>query len=493
MNDIQLVFFYLQRLEAAGGNPKPALLAKVSTPSITVRCIGAKGARIYETAVANIFFQSNNGEAPTIFMIGEPTDWELGLMIANRIQEVYYLDVGGTIQWIDLSDTLKSGIFPPPVSAGLLGAAPADAGNDALDGWKASFVGARPATQLQAAATKKFEDFAKSVKGHGPKIRRADPLDTSALPFYEGVPIVAGNRNSVTHRDAILMKLAFALVGETWSSATAPRMRGDRLPTGNNIGAILTDASSNIIAWSVNVAGGDNGPTCHAECALVRAVIQKGGTVPKDYRLYTTLEPCYMCGGILSTFCSTWSIFYGQSDTTIKSNALKRRGLQTQVKATSAMAIEALYTTGKDGGPWGAGETLKFLRDEDSRKAFKQLALVPDRLLQGFTDLTIRTNVPVHAASNNRMGQLMAHVDLSQAQLSTIARPVQSRSRVAALDLAVPRVAPPGALPWQVAPPARRTYVTTGAGVSEELALVDSCVTLLKNLTARSLIALPPS
>ncbi|MGN6648720.1 hypothetical protein [Trinickia sp.] len=491
MNDNQLVFFYLQRLEAAGGNPKPALLAKVSEPSITVRCIGAKGARIYETAVANIFFQSN-GEAATIFMIGVPTEWELGLMIANKIQEVYYLDDGGAIQRIDLSDTLKSGIFPPPVSAGPLGAVPADARNDALDGWKAAFVAARPVKQLHDAATKKFENFAKSVKEYGPKIRRADPLDTSALPFYEGVPTVAGNRNSVTHRDAILMKLAFALVGETWSSTTAPRMRGDRLPIGNNIGAILTDASSNIIAWSVNVAGGDNGPTCHAECALVRAVIQKEGAVPSGYRLYTSLEPCYMCGGILSTFCSKWSIFYGQSDATIKNNALRRSGRQTQVRATSAMAIEALYTTGKSGGPWGAGETLKFLRDEDSRKAFKKLALVPDRLLQGFTDLTIRTNVPVHAASNNRMGQLMAHVDLSQAQLSTIATPVQSRSRVAALDLAVPRVAPPGTLPWQVAPPARRTYVTTGAGVSEELALVDSCVTLLKNLTARSLIALPP-
>ena len=66
------------------------------------------------------------------------------------------------------------------------------------------------------------------------------------------------------------------------------------------VGAVITDASGEVIARGHNVreTGGD--PTGHAEIEAIRAAAEKLGTRRlTDCTIYVTLEPCPMCAGAI--------------------------------------------------------------------------------------------------------------------------------------------------------------------------------------------------
>ena len=66
------------------------------------------------------------------------------------------------------------------------------------------------------------------------------------------------------------------------------------------IGAVLVDASGQVLAVGRNRTIGDSDPTAHAEIVALRL----GAIAVNNYRLpgctmYTTIEPCAMCAGAL--------------------------------------------------------------------------------------------------------------------------------------------------------------------------------------------------
>lgn len=66
------------------------------------------------------------------------------------------------------------------------------------------------------------------------------------------------------------------------------------------IGAVIVDASGNVIAAASNRTIADSDPTAHAEIRALRAAARHIG----NYRLngctmYSTVEPCVMCAGAL--------------------------------------------------------------------------------------------------------------------------------------------------------------------------------------------------
>lgn len=66
------------------------------------------------------------------------------------------------------------------------------------------------------------------------------------------------------------------------------------------VGAVLTDASGNILARAHNKPVSQHDPTAHAEILAIRAAAALAG----NYRLpetsiYVTLEPCAMCVGAM--------------------------------------------------------------------------------------------------------------------------------------------------------------------------------------------------
>ena len=66
------------------------------------------------------------------------------------------------------------------------------------------------------------------------------------------------------------------------------------------IGAVIVDASGDVLAVASNRTITDNDPTAHAEILALRIAAKRIG----NYRLtgctlYTTIEPCVMCAGAL--------------------------------------------------------------------------------------------------------------------------------------------------------------------------------------------------
>ncbi len=90
-------------------------------------------------------------------------------------------------------------------------------------------------------------------------------------------------------RDEFLMQRALDAAREAAAQGEAP------------VGAVLIDASGDILAAAGNAPIGESDPTAHAEIRALRSAARDLG----NYRLpgttlYVTLEPCVMCAGAIS-------------------------------------------------------------------------------------------------------------------------------------------------------------------------------------------------
>jgi tRNA(Arg) A34 adenosine deaminase TadA len=111
-----------------------------------------------------------------------------------------------------------------------------------------------------------------------------------------------------SERDAVFSLAAYVVVYKNWQSA-------DKLkPRGHNIGCILVDKDNKPVAWNINSNGITNDSTQHGEVRLMQDYIKKSGNKYLDgYTIYTTLEPCVMCSGMMSLTKITRTV-YGQTD-----------------------------------------------------------------------------------------------------------------------------------------------------------------------------------
>jgi len=123
----------------------------------------------------------------------------------------------------------------------------------------------------------------------------------SAMPAYDPTP-------AQIERDEIFTLLAYAVVRKDWQTKRGPSSRG------YNIGSVLVDSEDNIVCWARNSVGVTGNKTQHGE---VRIMTNYLGNVPATslpgYKLYTTLEPCAMCSGMM-TLQSVALTVYGQTD-----------------------------------------------------------------------------------------------------------------------------------------------------------------------------------
>ncbi|MEW5669095.1 deaminase [Pseudomonas putida] len=95
-------------------------------------------------------------------------------------------------------------------------------------------------------------------------------------------------------RDEIFSLLAMAMVEKDWQ--TGPEGRG------HNIGSILVDKSDNPVFWARNSIRSRDDSTQHGEVRLMQSFLNcpKVGKYLDEYSVYTTLEPCAMCSGMLA-------------------------------------------------------------------------------------------------------------------------------------------------------------------------------------------------
>jgi len=80
------------------------------------------------------------------------------------------------------------------------------------------------------------------------------------------------------------------------------------------VGAVLVDASGQVLASAGNEVEARHDPTAHAEMLVLRAATALRQTVRlEDCDLYVTLEPCAMCAAAIS-FARIRRLYYGAYD-----------------------------------------------------------------------------------------------------------------------------------------------------------------------------------
>ncbi len=110
-------------------------------------------------------------------------------------------------------------------------------------------------------------------------------------------------------RDHILSLLVLAFVHNDWQTAK-------NTPRGHNIGSLLVDADGMPVFWTRNSVKLLNNSTQHGEVRLATRYLSnlvETKYMPKGYVLYTSLEPCAMCTGMLSMI-ETQRVVFVQQD-----------------------------------------------------------------------------------------------------------------------------------------------------------------------------------
>ncbi len=133
----------------------------------------------------------------------------------------------------------------------------------------------------------------------------------AAAAGQAGQPAVADRE---AERDEIYALLAYAVVQRQWQEA------GTR-DRGYNIGSVLVDPKGCVVYWGLNSVYLTRNKTQHGEVRLMTCYLDRnreaGITIPgdnlKDFSVYTTLEPCAMCSGMM-VLQSVARTVYGQKD-----------------------------------------------------------------------------------------------------------------------------------------------------------------------------------
>jgi tRNA(Arg) A34 adenosine deaminase TadA len=117
--------------------------------------------------------------------------------------------------------------------------------------------------------------------------------------LLSGVQLIAtANGNAIKveqqERDHILSLATLAMVYKDWQSSPDGR--------GHNIGSILVDENSTPVFWARNSVTVRGNATQHGEVRLIQAFLDCPGIgkYVDGYSIYTSLEPCAMCTGMMA-------------------------------------------------------------------------------------------------------------------------------------------------------------------------------------------------
>lgn len=132
-------------------------------------------------------------------------------------------------------------------------------------------------------------------------------------PKYSEVPLVALDTQAVItaevqkERDEIYVLAAYAVVYNDWQD-------GSGVKRGHNIGSILVDPNVKIVNWARNCNARLGNGTQHGEVRLMMGYLNRvGGYSLKDHTVYTSLEPCAQCSGMM-VLTNIKRTVYGQTD-----------------------------------------------------------------------------------------------------------------------------------------------------------------------------------
>ena len=125
--------------------------------------------------------------------------------------------------------------------------------------------------------------------------------------------------------DDIYSLLTYALVLKDWQPDSIPR----RERRGYNIGALLVDKENSPVHYGLNCINSTDNATQHGEVRAMTSYLEKHRSFNlRGFTIYTTLEPCVMCAGMM-TMTSVKRVIYGQRDVAY-SKAFERLAVDTR-------------------------------------------------------------------------------------------------------------------------------------------------------------------
>ena len=107
--------------------------------------------------------------------------------------------------------------------------------------------------------------------------------------------------------DWIYLQLVYAIISCDWQDN-----KESEESRGYNIGALLVDDRNRPVHWALNSVNSTNNTTQHAEVRVIQELLEQSKEFNLDgYTLYTSLEPCVMCAGMIA-FTGIDRLVYGQ-------------------------------------------------------------------------------------------------------------------------------------------------------------------------------------
>ena len=139
-------------------------------------------------------------------------------------------------------------------------------------------------------------------------------------------PVIMENKISdiQAEKDEIFTLLTYSLVYQDWQSFDVPRNQR----RGYNIGAVLVNKENEPVAFDLNAINSTDNSTQHGELRVITKFLEKEKCFNLDgYTIYTTLEPCVMCAGMITMTDIDRAVF-GQKDVEF-SKAFERLSIDT--------------------------------------------------------------------------------------------------------------------------------------------------------------------
>jgi tRNA(adenine34) deaminase len=132
-------------------------------------------------------------------------------------------------------------------------------------------------------------------------------------PKFSEAPLATPDSNIsippdvLKERDEIYMLAAYAVVYNDWQDGSGQKR-------GHNIGSVLVAPNGKIVNWARNCNARLANGTQHGEVRLMVGYLNRvGGYSLTEHTVYTTLEPCAQCSGMM-VLTNIKRTVYGQTD-----------------------------------------------------------------------------------------------------------------------------------------------------------------------------------
>jgi tRNA(Arg) A34 adenosine deaminase TadA len=185
---------------------------------------------------------------------------------------------------------------------------------------KAALVQPADPAQFSEPARKLRADLdGKKQPANQSRLKESAAITGALRDIPKGDPPGAG---AFLAADEVYAHLVFGMVGQTWNP-TAQNIDKKTLGSGetqmgNNIAGILLDDRYSIVAWALNFAGENT--TFHAETLMLQYYLREKGLtkLPANFKIYTSLQPCDMCGSFILHVANNTEVVYCLRDVNLK-------------------------------------------------------------------------------------------------------------------------------------------------------------------------------